>query len=428
MSLFFRSSRDDGEDRDERGRRAARPPPDRTEGRRASRSRLSSSASTSSTWNGQRESSSYANDRDRPESPDLVLPATRDWQNSIPRRRDASVPRAYGTGTLRPQPRTDSYYPPSASSSVPLRRDPSTARPPQSPRSRIPLDGDNDDRGRQVITGRRDASRSRPVPQPPPRTTYTPAESRDTGRPLAFRSRPSHSDQQAQAQYRQGWADPNYSTSPSPYRTTTNSGSSTASSSSRPQGVAVRPAPPLQGLSRRSSVGEASSRGASRRQPSVGAPVRRQPYDNDLDNFRLMMKVKERNDPYAMPVRPDSNTFIIAGGVCNLGLNIVESQDGFKCLVRIGEKVLGKRARTGAIPGFITRDRNVSYWADFFLRRIRQDFPNVEVASIAAYARTRRFNWDGDPYRFRPKMACSMVISRDVSEHPKSSCSTSSFI
>ncbi|OIW34779.1 hypothetical protein CONLIGDRAFT_675735 [Coniochaeta ligniaria NRRL 30616] len=417
MSLFFRSSRDDGEDRDDRGRRPARPPSDPTEGRGASRSRPPPSSSTSSTWTwrGTRGASSYANDNDRPESPDLVLPATRDWQNSIPRRRDPSVPAGSGTGTIRTQPRTDSYYPPSASSRVPPRRDTSTARLPPPPRYYAAPEGYDDARGRQATRSPRDASRSRsrPVPQPPSGIAYPPAESRNTERPLVFRPRPPSSERQAPEQYRRGRVDPSPQ-SPSPYRTATLSAASNTSSSSRQQGRAVPSVSQMSSPARPSSVREPSARGTSRqRQPSIGRPAKRQPYDNDLDNFRLMMKVKERNDPYAMPVRPDSNTFIVAGGICNLGLNIMESQDGFRCLVMVGEKVLRGRAKDGAIPDFITRDYTVSYWADFFIRKIRQDFPNVEVATIASYARSRRFDWDGDPRRFRPKMACSLMISRD---------------
>ena len=182
----------------------------------------------------------------------------------------------------------------------------------------------------------------------------------------------------------------------------------------------MRPIPRPQSRSRASnSVAEPPGRQLRRCRPSIGAPVRLQQYENDLDNFRLMMRVRSRNDPYALPVPPDDDTFVVASAVCNLAVDIMEGRDGFRALADVGRKVLAGRERRGRHSAFVASDGDLPYWADFFLRKIREDFPNVEVAyARGSYARTRRFPWNGDPRNYHPKMACSLCLSGDVSEPP----------
>jgi hypothetical protein len=120
---------------------------------------------------------------------------------------------------------------------------------------------------------------------------------------------------------------------------------------------------------------------------------------------------------YAQTKLPDTSVeFRAVATVVNLALSMLETPEGRSCITQIGQTFIAARANFHHI--YEDDPRNMPWWVDLFLTRLRATFPNVVLSNhINGEGQAEKSNWARGGLNMRqwdPSMAGTMRLNKKV--------------
>ncbi|KAF5261425.1 hypothetical protein FOXYS1_7877 [Fusarium oxysporum] len=161
----------------------------------------------------------------------------------------------------------------------------------------------------------------------------------------------------------------------------------------------------------------------SRRGPSSSSRGQRAASPSEMIGRLRVMVEADQAPPgyeYAQTKLPDTSVeFRAAATVVNLALSMLETPEGRSCITRIGQTFIASRRSFHHI--YEDDPRNMPWWVDFFLNRLRATFPNVVLSNhINGEGQTEKSNWARGGLKMRqwdPSMAGTMRLNKKVIEN-----------
>ncbi|KAI0145629.1 hypothetical protein GGR57DRAFT_297500 [Xylariaceae sp. FL1272] len=138
---------------------------------------------------------------------------------------------------------------------------------------------------------------------------------------------------------------------------------------------------------------------------------------NGLHGFSIATVSAHRVDP----VLPNDEVFMSLAVAVDIGLEILETQSGRSVLCRLGNVFVQARARIAHEPPFAGDVNRMVEYVDYFLRRVRADYPQVMLKDHASYipAATHPRQPTRNLRNFDPKNAASFSYNLEMVQSMK---------
>ncbi|KAH7240891.1 uncharacterized protein BKA55DRAFT_693135 [Fusarium redolens] len=161
----------------------------------------------------------------------------------------------------------------------------------------------------------------------------------------------------------------------------------------------------------------------SRRGPSSSSRGQRAASPSEMIGRLRVMVEADQAQPgydYAQTRLPDTSVeFRAAATVVNLALSMLETPEGRSRITQIGQTFISYRRSFQHI--YEDDPRNMPWWVDFFLNRLRASFPNVVLSNhIKGEGSAQKSNWARGGLKMRewdPSMAGTMRLNKKVIEN-----------